>query len=130
MPNKDIEKRRETHRRWYRNNKEKHKFYRDIHLLAQKAHPIAQNCSVEGCPLVGERHHPDYSKPIEIVWLCKTHHEEEHHKKNQNCTICGKKTLGRGFCNKHYKEQRKLTDPEYADRVKRLQKYYMLNRSK
>lgn len=25
-----------------------------------------------------EAHHDDYTKPLEIVWLCKRHHEEIH----------------------------------------------------
>jgi hypothetical protein len=25
-------------------------------------------------------HHPDYSKPFEVVWLCQLHHSEEHRK--------------------------------------------------
>jgi hypothetical protein len=28
-----------------------------------------------------EAHHEDYSKPLEVIWLCKKHHEE-HHGKN------------------------------------------------
>jgi hypothetical protein len=24
-------------------------------------------------------HHEDYSKPLEVVWLCQIHHEAEHH---------------------------------------------------
>lgn len=24
-------------------------------------------------------HHPDYSKPKEVIWLCQIHHEEIHH---------------------------------------------------
>jgi site-specific recombinase XerD len=27
-----------------------------------------------------EAHHPDYSKPLEVVWLCDYHHKEEHKK--------------------------------------------------
>ena len=25
-----------------------------------------------------EAHHPDYSKPLEVVWLCRIHHVEAH----------------------------------------------------
>ena len=28
----------------------------------------------------GQGHHPDYSKPLEVVWLCQAHHSEEHNK--------------------------------------------------
>lgn len=27
-----------------------------------------------------EAHHTDYKQPLKIIWLCKKHHEEEHHK--------------------------------------------------
>jgi len=27
-----------------------------------------------------EAHHPDYSKPLEVVWLCREHHYAIHHK--------------------------------------------------
>lgn len=25
-----------------------------------------------------EAHHPDYSKPLEVVWYCRVHHFEAH----------------------------------------------------
>lgn len=34
-------------------------------------------CAVCGCAKV-EGHHEDYSKPLEVVWLCKKHHVELH----------------------------------------------------
>ena len=27
-------------------------------------------------------HHPDYSKPLEVIWLCQAHHTEEHKRIN------------------------------------------------
>ncbi len=30
------------------------------------------------CGLKAEAHHPDYSKPLDVVWLCKIHHKIEH----------------------------------------------------
>lgn len=36
-----------------------------------------QNCSICGEPNA-EGHHTDYSKPLEVVWLCDKHHKEQH----------------------------------------------------
>lgn len=36
----------------------------------------------KGCEVCGERaqmHHDDYSKPLEIRWLCRRHHVYHHH---------------------------------------------------
>ena len=29
-------------------------------------------------------HHPDYSKPLEVIWLCQLHHAQEHRKLNKS----------------------------------------------
>jgi hypothetical protein len=37
------------------------------------------NCQHEGCNNQRiEAHHPDYSKPLDVVWLCRTHHANVH----------------------------------------------------
>ena len=36
---------------------------------------IPQPCAICGSPNV-EMHHPDYDRPLEVVWLCKPHHRE------------------------------------------------------
>ena len=61
-------------KRYYGKNKNKHK----AQAIANRAYPISQICSVFGCNEIGERHHPDYSKPLEIIWLCRKHHKELH----------------------------------------------------
>lgn len=38
-----------------------------------------QNCETENCSVLGEAHHDDYNKPLDVRWLCKTHHELFHH---------------------------------------------------
>lgn len=53
---------------------------------ALKAFPDAQPCSICGNP-ISERHHPDYGKPTEIVWLCKKHHEELHSKEAHHAAM-------------------------------------------
>jgi len=74
---KSNSERLSEHQKEYRkDNQEKIKAQR----LAITVYPISQTCSVVGCNEIGERHHPDYSKPLDIVWLCKKHHEEIHRK--------------------------------------------------
>jgi hypothetical protein len=42
---------------------------------------VPQPCEVCGEPKV-HGHHPDYAKPLDVMWLCVTHHAEwhKHHK--------------------------------------------------
>ena len=39
---------------------------------------VRQPCEVCGA-LPVEAHHDDYSKPLDVRWLCPTHHREHHH---------------------------------------------------
>ena len=35
-----------------------------------------KTCGIEN----GFAHHPDYSQPLKVVWLCQAHHSEIHRK--------------------------------------------------
>jgi len=37
---------------------------------------IPQPCVICGDNAIG--HHPDYQKPLEVIWLCKPHHSQLH----------------------------------------------------
>lgn len=40
-----------------------------------------------GCIVCGDKaqaHHEDYSKPLEVIWLCQTHHAEHHARKRND----------------------------------------------
>lgn len=44
-------------------------------MQAFRAYPDGQPCEVCGTT-PAQRHHDDYSKPLEIRWLCPVHHKE------------------------------------------------------
>lgn len=42
----------------------------------------------EGCAYCGDirthAHHKDYTKPLDVIWLCPKHHAEQHKKESNN----------------------------------------------
>lgn len=51
---------------------------RKLNNFLAKGKIIKQECLKCGASNT-EAHHPDYSKPLEIIWLCRIHHAEIHH---------------------------------------------------
>lgn len=35
-------------------------------------------CALPECDQKPEAHHPDYSQPLDVVWLCPAHHKQAH----------------------------------------------------
>lgn len=66
-----IEKARQITKRWRHAHKDRVK----AHNAAQRAR-LTRPALCEGCglPKRVEKHHPDYSKPLLVVWLCKPCH--------------------------------------------------------
>lgn len=60
-----------------RKSPEKYKAKQMISNLKRSGKVIQKACEICGNTKT-EAHHPDYSKPLEVIWLCDFHHKEEH----------------------------------------------------
>lgn len=70
---------RNTYARKYRQGVEqkiKQNARQKVYLAIKEGKIVRQPC--EKCGEKSEAHHPDYSKPLEVKWLCIIHHTEEH----------------------------------------------------
>jgi hypothetical protein len=68
-------------------------------------HNEKQLCSIKGCEDVGHRHHEDYEKAEDIIWLCRKHHLEIHGKIRGTCTKCDRPHVAKGLCKNHYAQK-------------------------
>jgi hypothetical protein len=101
MPNLEQFKSKEEYRKWYANYREKNREkIRNINREYKKRNPystitdgartklsyaikkgIIKRACYSVCGAVGaEGHHFDYSKPLEVIWLCPIHHKDMHRK--------------------------------------------------
>jgi hypothetical protein len=75
-PERKIQK-RECRRKRRLEKPEKEKCYRAFYYALAKGTLIRQPCEI--CGKKAQGHHEDYSKPLEVRWLCFRHHREAHH---------------------------------------------------
>ena len=68
----------EEYRKYYKNNLEKVRAHATIRRAVVKGKLKKLSCAI--CKLVGNSHghHSDYSKPLEVIWLCPLHHKQIH----------------------------------------------------
>lgn len=70
------EKHKVRHAEWERLHPDrksaKRKVFYAVHTGKLKPHP----CFV--CGQKAEAHHPDYSRPLDVMWLCSAHHKQAH----------------------------------------------------
>lgn len=50
-----------------------------LHYEVSAGRIMKENCEICGSSS-SEAHHVDYSKPLNVVWLCRLHHAREHMK--------------------------------------------------
>jgi hypothetical protein len=99
MPYKNVEKKREhSKKNWINDKKDLRECYsksvervklwrlrhpkkikaeRSLEYAIRTGRIIKKPCSVCGNK-IAHGHHFDYSKPLEVVWLCPLHHKERH----------------------------------------------------
>lgn len=75
---------REEHNRANREYSARHKDRKVAHMIVgnmrKRGKLDPKPCEVCGSDDRIQAHHPDYSKPAEVVWLCQAHHMELHRK--------------------------------------------------
>jgi hypothetical protein len=73
-----------------------HNAYHMRHPERRKAHHAVTNAIRDGkltkqpcfiCGDLAEAHHPDYSRPLAVVWLCNKHHREAHMMVAENMAV-------------------------------------------
>lgn len=67
---------------WAERNPHKRKAHHTLNNAIRDGHIMRLPCEVCG-DLESEGHHDDYSKPLDVRWLCDKHHKE-HHKNEKN----------------------------------------------
>lgn len=66
------------------NNKEKYKAHNKVNNAIRDGKLKKENCEVCGTSKKVHAHHDDYSKPLDVRWLCPKHHRQHHTKKDKN----------------------------------------------
>lgn len=67
----------EYRKKWLSKNKKRHEAHKIITALLRCGKIITHPCLKCGNEKV-DAHHNDYSKPLEIIWLCRRHHKLIH----------------------------------------------------
>jgi len=66
-------------KRYHEKYPERYKARQELNRAIRNGIIIQKPCKVCGF-CITEAHHDDYSKPLDVIWLCKKHHAERHRK--------------------------------------------------
>lgn len=67
-------------KKWRAANPEKYKAQTTLNNAVRAGRVTRQPCRICG-DHKSHAHHEDYSKPLEVDWLCAKHHQRHHHQK-------------------------------------------------
>ena len=68
---------RAAKKRWAERNREKRAAHTIVGNAVRDGRLIKEPCHICGDETV-QAHHPDYSQPLPVVWVCDKHHKEIH----------------------------------------------------
>lgn len=121
MPYKNTADRSE----WDRRNRLKYKKQYKARHRANEVHKLTEVCSIKDCNKKGQRHHPDYSKPEDIIWFCDFHHKQVHRKYANQCVIegCNRKHHSKGYCKLHYNRMMRENPNYYQKELEKNREY-------
>lgn len=68
-----------TARKWRASHPERYRAHLKVRRALTAGKLAAAPCEVCGTTTV-DAHHDDYSKPLDVRWLCRAHHAEHHHR--------------------------------------------------
>lgn len=71
-----VELRNKINERWRKAHPDRSNAHQKLHKAVRSGKVKKQPCWV--CGEKAEAHHPDYSKPLDVVWLCTMHHRQTH----------------------------------------------------
>jgi len=71
--------RKRPNKRWAELPLEKRRAHWTVHNAIRDGRLMKEPCEVCGVEKT-DAHHDDYSKPLEVRWLCRKHHGERHRK--------------------------------------------------
>ena len=70
----------EEYRKWREKNPEKYEAHKKLHTAMAAGKLKKKPCTKCGKTKGVHAHHFDYSKPLNVIWLCPEHHKEIHQK--------------------------------------------------
>lgn len=73
----------DSRKAWRARNPEKDFAHRQVEYMVRRMKRAGiplPSCEIEGCTFEGatQAHHTDYSRPLDVVWLCPHHHITGH----------------------------------------------------